>query len=164
MAKDAPHSLNGIDYMLYASYYDQDQDISFDQDYALIRWMQENIEGTPTIIEAQIPEYRWGSRISINTGLPTVLGWNWHQRQQRGILQDAQVWERSFEIENFYETDEIAISQDIIDKYQIDYIVVGKLEKAYYDQIGIEKFSALDGELWSIVYQDDDTTLYKVIK
>ena len=30
--------------------------------------------GSPTVLEAQIPEYRWGSRVSIYTGLPTILG------------------------------------------------------------------------------------------
>ena len=42
--------------------------------------MEENIQGTPVVLEAQTPEYRWGSRVAIYTGFPTVVGWSWHQR------------------------------------------------------------------------------------
>ena len=164
MAKNAPRTLDGMTYMEYANYYDQDQMIEFDEDYRLIKWMQENIHGTPTIVEAQIPEYRWGSRISINTGLPTVLGWNWHQRQQRGILQDAEVWQRSSEIASFYDTLDSSYVNDFIEKYNIDYIVVGQLERAYHDAFGIDKFSLWEDDNWEMIYHDNQTTLYKVIK
>lgn len=164
MATEAPHTLDGMDYMAYASYYDQDRLISFDEDYDLIHWMQENISGTPTIIEAQIGEYRWGSRISIYTGLPTVLGWNWHQRQQRGVLQDAEVWERSFEITTFYETLEHSFVKEFLETYGIEYIIVGQLEHAYYDSVGLEKFSDWDGLDWQKVYENGETALYQVVK
>ena len=42
--------------------------------------LNENVQGTPVIVEASIGAYRGnGSRISIATGLPTVLGWERHQ-------------------------------------------------------------------------------------
>ncbi len=164
MSINAPHTLDGMKYMLSASYYDQDQQIDFDEDYQLIQWMQQNIEGTPNIVEAQIHEYYWGGRISIYTGLPTVLGWNWHQRQQRGVLQDAEVWQRDADVENFYNSLDRAFIETFIEEYNIQYIVVGKLERAFYETYGIDKFSLWDGELWENVYQNGQTALYKVIQ
>ena len=54
--------------------------------------MQDNVAGTPVVLEGRTPVYRWGSRFSIYTGLPTILGWDVHEGQQRagytGMLQE----------------------------------------------------------------------------
>lgn len=164
MAIEAPHTLDGMSYMEFASYFDQSQQINFDEDYRLIKWMQENIEGTPIIVEAHIHEYYWGGRISIYTGLPTVLGWNWHQRQQRGVLQDAEVWQRAADIENFYNSLDVSFIKSFIEEYNIEYIVVGQLERAFYDANGIDKFDLWIGNSWEVVYEDGLTTLYQVVQ
>ena len=51
-------------------------------DYNAIQWMQENIEGTPVVLEASEDDssYSYTSRVSANTGLPTVIGWARHER------------------------------------------------------------------------------------
>ena len=73
-------------------------------DLEAIRWLLDNVVGSPVILEGHAPEYRWGARYSINTGLPTVLGWNWHQRQQRAAADDQEVWDRANDVATIYNT------------------------------------------------------------
>src|SRR5690606_15143990 len=61
-----------------------DQPLRFADDLEAINWMNHNIDGAPVIVEASFGTYRCnGSRVSINTGLPAVIGWVRHERQQR---------------------------------------------------------------------------------
>lgn len=164
MSGEAPHSLDGMKYMLTSVYYDQEQELQLSQDYAAIRWMQENVNGSSVIVEGVAPEYRWGARFSINTGLPTVLGWNWHQRQQRAVVPDTAVWGRLAEIEDFYNTGDQAEASRFLERYDVKYIVVGQLERAYYSAEGLAKFKEWDGVLWREVFRDSDTAIYEVIE
>ena len=115
-----------------------------DGDYELIRWFEENVEGTPVIVEAhQYPsEYHWNGRISINTGLPTILGWRWHQLQQRSLPDmNVLVQNRENNVAAFYNlagSEGIAAAEKLIQFYDVEYIVVGALERAFYGDIVID--------------------------
>ena len=164
ITEDVPLTLDGMDFMQYSTYLEGETLMDLSQDYAAIRWMQDNISGTPVIIEAHLGEYRWGSRYTIYTGLPGVVGWNWHQRQQRAINPSEWVYERVDDVGEFYMTVDIERCQDLIDKYAIEYIVLGQLEQAIYSQDGLEKFAAQTGVLWDEVYSSEDTHIYHVRK
>lgn len=133
------------------------------QDYMAIRWMQENVQGSPVIVEANTPEYRWGSRYTIYTGLPGVVGWNWHQRQQRSIVPGEWIFNRVEAIKQFYMTTDKQQTIDFLQKYDVKYIVVGQLERAEYAGAGISKFTEWEGELWNPVFQISETTIYEVL-
>ena len=164
MQPDAPHTLDGMAYMAFSSYNDQGQEYSLSEDYLAIQWMQENIEGSPVIIEGNTVEYRWGSRYTIYTGLPSVVGWNWHQRQQRTIVSSERVTDRVDDVKLFYNTTDVEEANAIVEHYDVSYIVVGKLEQVYFLPEGLEKFDAFDGKYWTTVYQVGETTIYKVIE
>ena len=163
MSAVAPHSLDGMRYMQTATYNDQGEELILNQDYEAIQWMLENIEGSPVIVEGNTPEYRWGSRMTINTGLPGVVGWNWHQRQQRGVVSADWVTERVEAISLFYTTSSRKDVEDFLRRYDVQYIVVGQLEKANYPGPGLNKFEEWDGVLWQRVYSQDDTAIYQVL-
>ena len=100
------------------------------QDRAIIDWLQANVEGRPTIVEAVGgSEYQWWGRISINTGLPTVVGWRWHQTQQRTLFS-SEVNERKDDVARFFTTDSTATIESFLRAYDVSYVVVGSLERA----------------------------------
>ncbi|MEJ2758170.1 MAG: hypothetical protein P8046_06765 [Anaerolineales bacterium] len=162
MSTEAPHTLDGMDYMLTSTYPDEGGVVDLAEEYRAIRWMQENVSGTPVTVEANTPLYRWGSRFSIYTGLPTVLGWDWHQTQQRGFSQSSQINERRQDIMLFYTLEDTDYAQDFIQRYNVEYIIVGQLERNYYPGAGLFKFEQMEGTLWHEVYRDGQTIIYQV--
>ncbi len=124
--------------------------------------MQDNVQGSPVIVEANCPEYRWCTRFTIYTGLPGVVGWNWHQRQQRTQFPQL-VEERVNDIDAFYMTTSVDAARAFLNEYNVRYIVVGELERAEYAGPGLDKFAQYDGKLWSRFISEGDTVIYKVL-
>ncbi len=164
MAANAPHTLDGMAYMQYSRYSDQDTEMDLSEDARAIQWMQENIPGSPVIVEANTPEYRWGSRYTIYTGLPGVVGWNWHQRQQRALTPSEWVTDRVDQIGTFYSTTSETVALDFLRQYKVKFIVVGQLERAYYSTDGLDKFDQWNGKYWQEIYRDGQTVIYEVLQ
>jgi YYY domain-containing protein len=163
MSTEAPHTLDGMAYMQSSVYYDKDQALDLNQDYQAIIWMQDHVQGSPVIVEAYTDEYRWGARFAINTGLPAVVGWNFHQRQQREFVPGNNIWARVGEVNEFYTTTDLALVHNFLNTYRVKYIIVGQLERAYYPGPGLDKFAQQDGVLWHAVYRQGDTVIYEVL-
>jgi uncharacterized membrane protein len=161
MAAHVPLTLDSITYMQYAQYADFGVTMDLVHDYDAIRWMQDHVQGSPVIVEANCPEYRWCTRFTIYTGLPGVVGWNWHQRQQRTLTPQL-VEDRVSAINSFYTTTNLEAASDFLRKYNVRYIIVGQLEGAEYPGAGLDKFAQNAGRLWDAVYRQGDTTIYEV--
>lgn len=164
MAGDVPFTLDSITYMNYATYNEKGQDMDLSHDFRAIRWMQDNVKGSPVIIEGTPAgiQYTWFSRFSIYTGLPVVVGWQWHQEQQRVVMPAGTVAARGQEGQDFYRTLDLAAAKAFLQKYAVQYIIVGELERSYFPE-GLSKFDEQDGHLWQAVYRDGDTVIYQVL-
>jgi YYY domain-containing protein len=158
---EAPRTLDSMTFMRYANYDDFGQRLVLSEDYRAIRWMQDHVQGSPVIVEANCPEYRWCTRFTIYTGLPGVVGWNWHQRQQR-VYTSPWVQDRVNEVGDFYNDIDMDHTLDFLRKYEVKYIIVGQLERAAYAFEGISKFERHDGVYWQSIYRDGDTIIYEV--
>jgi uncharacterized membrane protein len=158
---EAPRTLDSMTFMNYAQYDDFGVRMDLSEDYRAIRWMQDNVQGSPVIVEGNCPEYRWCTRFTIYTGLPGVVGWNWHQRQQRAFMPHW-VEERVASISNFYNALDVEDAREFLDQYDVRYIVVGQLERAAYTPEGVAKFARFDGTYWEQVYSDANTVIYEV--
>jgi uncharacterized membrane protein len=94
------------------------------------------------LLEGRTGVYHWGSRISIYTGLPTVLGWDVHQGQQRAGFT-SMIQERIADVERAYSSPNAQEALGLLRKYQVRYVVVGGLERAFYPAIGLDKFRGM---------------------
>jgi len=119
---------------------------------AAITWLRSAPEGV--VAEAVGGAYSSYGRISIYTGLPTVLGWGNHEGQWRDqALQGT----RQGDIETLYTTSDWVTTQEIIDRYNIRYIFVGNLERSSY-QVNEEKFN----RFLRPGFQQGSVTVYEV--
>ncbi|MCX6996063.1 MAG: DUF2298 domain-containing protein, partial [Kiritimatiellaeota bacterium] len=121
--------LNGATFMATARHTELGQDFGLRADAAAIRWLQDHVRGSPVVLEGCLPQYRWGGRLSIHTGLPTVLGWPWHVLQQRGGLPGETVTQRQQDILRMYAEPDAAATRELFKKYAVRYVCCGPLEK-----------------------------------
>ncbi|MDC0035826.1 hypothetical protein OAJ44_05675, partial [Chloroflexi bacterium] len=154
-------TLDGYAFTEKAIYQDEKGEINLSSDMTAIRWIRNNIEGSPIILEGVTPTYRWGSRVSIHTGLPTVIGWEWHQQQQRWG-QRNKINSRMDDVNAFYTTPGFELAEDFLHEYQIKYIFIGEVEKLYYPSSGLQKiYNGLNGKLEKI-YDQEGVVIMKV--
>jgi uncharacterized membrane protein len=156
-----PSTLDGSAYMQTAVYSDAKGPMELKYDYEGIQWMRDNVEGSPVIAEGRAELYRWGGRFSIYTGLPSVVGWDWHQRQQRGKFAFA-VEERVRDLDAFYNGTDVAGAQAFLRQYDVAYVVVGQVERLYYERAGIDKLERGLGGMLQPVFQNQGLTIYEV--
>jgi YYY domain-containing protein len=172
--QNPPHTLDGAMFMMGdasslnpAIYNDDNRPLNLSHDYAAILYMQDHISGSPVFVEGHTEEYRWGSRFSIYTGLPSVVGWSWHVRQHNSLLDGIIVDKLIEDVNNFYNTQDTQSAKQFLDKHQVQYIIVGDLERAYYDANGIGKFQDMfDQGVLKIVFGDNSintTTIFEVV-
>ena len=165
-----PLTLDGEAWMPRAEYHPPDWcadkpggPIDLQWDHDAIRWLQDSAVGTPVILEAHGSQYCWNSRFSQYTGLPTVIGWPWHQTQQRND-GDA-VRQRGRDVATIYNTRSQQTALDLLDDYDVAYIVVGDLEHLYYLPDGIAKFDLMVGSgTLDLAYANHGTRIYEVKK
>ena len=175
MAPDMPVTLDGMAYMQYATQYEGSPTViaatvgvapfSLADDYNVIRWLQENVEGSPVIMEGRSErEYLWGSRFSVYTGLPSVVGWNWHQRQQRTFDPLPRLVEqRVANVNAFYITLDIPTAWNILQFYDVEYVIVSGLERAYYPQANLDKLETMvEMDLLDVAYEEGNAVIYRV--
>jgi uncharacterized membrane protein len=124
----------------------------------LVEWLRENVEGSPIIVEAIAPIYHWTGRFSQYTGLPAVIGWDWHQTQQRWGYA-GEVSERRLDTQRFWGDPDPEQALAYLRKYNVSYVVVGTEEVAMYPQ-GLAKFRDMEG--LTPVFERGQYVIYRV--
>lgn len=134
----------------------------FKDDYPAIEWLNENIEGTPVVLEANGYSYTDYQRVSVMTGLPTVLGWYTHEQLWKSSSNRSddevvsEINSRAADIETIYTSGDEELVRELIERYNISYIYVGSLEEQKYGEINHELIKSL-GE---VVYENPDSGEY----
>jgi YYY domain-containing protein len=159
--ENSPSGLNGMLYMQEATYNENNQELVLRWDREAIQWMRENVKGSPVIMEGNTGLYRWGNRYSIYTGLPTIIGWDWHTKQQYSLLPGDLIDFRIGLVKEFYNTTDQTRALDIAHRYDVSYVIVGGLERAVYDGNGLGKFDQAR-DIWDLVYKNEQVKIYQV--
>lgn len=122
---------------------------------AVVEWLNENVtEGAPVIVEAVRGSFAYEhARISSRTGLPAVIGWTGHEGQWRGLHDE--IAEREQDVNLLY-AGSIADAKRIIDKYDIEYVIVGYLERAEFGR-AVDKFE----RFMDVAFRAGDTVIYR---
>ena len=171
MTQTAPHTLDGMAFMPYAEYGDTAFDgssrtIQLASDYEALRWMQQNIPGSPVIAEAHSgnPYRSVGNRVAMYTGNPAIVGWDWHTRQHKAVIPGQFISNRINDVNTLYNTADVVEAERLLNKYDVGYIYVGQLEQAYYHPEGLGKFSQMAASgLLEMVYSQNGVSIYKVM-
>ena len=164
-ANSPGQTLDGTAYMDRATIVDGETRIDLVWDKAAIEWLERNVEGSPVIAEMNTHPilYGWGNRYSNYTGLPSIVGWDWHQRQQRGVVSGDMVIRRIEDVQKLYNTTSATEAHDILRRYRAAYVVVGPLERARAEPRGIAKFASAPRGLWEPAYSNEQVQIYRVL-
>lgn len=144
-ASDAP-TLDGWDHLRTAR----------PDELAAYRWLQANVPGVPVMLEAQGPSYGEFTRVAMHTGLPTLVGWDYHLRQQGRAA--PQLARRRADVDAFYTTTDRARAAAILDRYHVDLVFVGPLERRTYPAAGLAKLE--DWDRLTAVFRRGDVVVY----
>jgi uncharacterized membrane protein len=125
-------------------------------DFSAVQWLNANTRGQPVILEANGDSYTNYGRISMATGLPTVQGWFVHEWLWRGNAE--MISERVNEVATVYESDDLPATQAILVKYQIQYIIIGKLERDAFKHLKENKLATLGKK----VFDREDTKIIQL--
>ncbi len=94
---------------------------------AAYEYVNENISGIPVVAEAHGPSYQDYTRVSMNTGLPTVLGWDYHVHQRAHRWPDIR--RRKTDLEKLYTTKKIDVAKSVLERYNVALVYVGGVER-----------------------------------
>ncbi len=166
---DIPPTLNGFAYLHEATLAvtnttGQQVTIPLASDLAGVTWLRDHVGGLPVLLEAQTSEYQWGDRISAMTGIPTAIGWSQQELLQRPGF-DPFVMQRIADVTTIYgglgTFESVSL---LLDKYHIQLIYVGELERAIYGSEALSKFDVAAREkTLDVLYQQDGVTIYSYV-
>jgi uncharacterized membrane protein len=148
---DGFHHTRHLDALILIRIFERDE-------YDASEWLWREVRGTPVILEAVGDSYTGFARVSSRTGLPTVLGWPWHEQLWRGSL--APQAGRKEDVERAYTTTDPEEAKAILERYDVEYVYVGSLERQQYGEVGMAKFVSF----MDVAYQNEHVIIYRMPK
>jgi YYY domain-containing protein len=118
---------------------------------AAIDWLNEEVRGTPVVAEAWGDAYGEYGRVSMNTGLPTIVGWDYH------VYQRAHDWPsieaHKADVARLYLAQDADGVREVLDRHAVRYVYVGEMEERTYGPETATRLSALT-DLLQPVYRN----------
>lgn len=142
------------------------------EEIRLIDWINEHIQGQTVIFEAAGDSFSEFGRVAAFTGNQTIIQWSIHEWLWRGSYdrpfkpvsalqrqgyQDT-VANRVADANAFFEAQDPAAAKFVLDKYNVQYFVIGRKEREKYPNLKEEMYA----QLGEPVFTEGAVTLYKV--
>ena len=129
-------------------------------DMAAIDWIRAHIAPDAVVVEATGGSYspEGAGRVSMSTGNPTLLGWDFHEMQWRGKAYGELTAGRPEALDQLYRTARPDELPGLLAKWEIDYVYVGGLERQKYG-LGDAALARFDRTM-KLVYDVDGVRIY----
>jgi YYY domain-containing protein len=130
-------------------------------DMSAIEWLRNNVPRDAVLLEATGGSYspEGAGRVSMATGNPTLLGWDFHERQWRGNEgYDELAAMRPAVIDQIYRSAQAEQLPGILEQWGVDYVYIGGLERSKYG-ISDATLARFDAHL-KRVYDVDGVRIY----
>lgn len=177
--------LNGTDYLSTCvphelTYYDQSRRVAgaFIPYEEAIDWLNENEHDSVNICESYGISYTEDCLVSAYTGLPTIVGWETHERlwhfhgwtnPETGEFENdpeqdvfkIYLWPRQNDVATLYTSADVFEVARVIHEYDLRYIICGSME---LDQFGMIYYPCIENLCGDPVFTSSDGSLriYKV--
>ena len=122
----------------------------------VIERIREIADSNDHLIEAAGESYSDYGRIAGLSGVPTVIGWAFHEKQWHG--SDRAFAHRRGDVETIYTTDDEQELRELIDKYSLTLVVVGPRETSTYGNIDMSMFDTLGDRIIEL----GDFTVFRI--
>lgn len=107
-------------------------------EYAAIAWINGHIAGSPVMLQSRWGNYRdFAARVTMFTGLPTVVDWGFEDAQQRYSGQQitpiriypSEIAPREQDVDLIYDTTDTTLALALLHRYGVSYVYVGAFER-----------------------------------
>ena len=177
LSRDNFKTLDGVAYTVnYSSHYTGTIQSGNLMEYMdAINWFNTSVSGPHVILETYGESYTDYNIISAYTGLQTVCGWQTHEWLWRfhGVVDpqtdlliadpDYNVWDiyltpRYRDIATVYTSDNPDEIREILDRYNVDYVIIGDMERDRFNMDNTATISSLG----SIEFSSGDLMVVKI--
>jgi YYY domain-containing protein len=134
--------------------------LSQPSDVMAIEWIRANVNPEAVVVESSGGSYssEGAGRVSMATGNPTLLGWDFHEMQWRGDAYGEMVAGRPEALDRIYRLAPPEELSGLLARWDADFVYVGDLERRKYG-IGEAALNRLDRALRR-VYDRDGVIIY----
>jgi uncharacterized membrane protein len=132
---------------------------------AAMRFLNDHVPDQPCLAEFVGAGYNtWGSRFSIFTGLPALMGWDGHVHEWVEVRhQDDDIASRKSAEDLIFRTTDAGLAKKTLDAYGVRLVIVGMVERfgaaadrPGYPAAGLAKFSSF----LPLIYKNPDVEIY----
>ena len=130
------------------------------QTWFLVRGLQGMARPGAVVAEAAGHYYSEFTRITMHTGLPSVLGWDWHLKQ-RG-QSAVEIAARADDLEILYSGSNREQRRAVLDRYGVDWAVAARIDRSRYEITDEDPLGDIPGV--QVIAERNGAVLYRVLQ